>query len=81
MAKQGFKRNAKAIAGFLHNNPAAQAAVDAAAEQVRAATGDDEVFVGDAYHTDRYVRPVVVPADKQARYGTGTRATGQVASQ
>lgn len=81
MAKQGFKRNSKAIAGFLHNNPAAQAAVDAAAEKVLAQTNDPEAFLGDPYHTDRYVRPLIVPADNQAKHGSATRAAGRAANQ
>ncbi|MFV8242177.1 hypothetical protein [Mycolicibacterium peregrinum] len=72
--KKGFVRNSKAIANILHNDPGIQAAIDAAAQRAVNEADDDEVFLGDAYHTDRYVRPVMVPADSQAKHGTGTRA-------
>lgn len=80
MAKKGFVRNPRAIANILHNDPGGQAAVDAAAERVLAETGDDESFVSDPYHTDRYVRAVMVPADKQAKYGTATQAANRAAN-
>lgn len=87
MPKPGFKRNSKTVANILHNDPGGQAAVMAAAEQIKAqieANGQfdgshsDEVFISE-YHTDRYVAGVNVPADDQAKYGTGTRAAQQVA--
>ncbi|WP_374159080.1 hypothetical protein ACEWX3_07610 [Mycobacterium sp. G7A2] len=74
MPKKGFTRDAKVIASILHNDPGGQAAVDAAAEQIAGRMNDDEAFVDEPYHTDRYVRPVRIPADTQAKYGTGTRA-------
>jgi len=74
MAKKGFTRNAKAIADILHNDPGGQAAVDAAAEQVLQRTGDPEARLSEPFHTDRYVRAVEVPADNQAKYGSGSRA-------
>lgn len=86
MAKAGFKRNAKAIANILHNDPRAQAAVMEAAERVKAEieaqrdpakSHSDEVFLSE-YHTDRYVVGVNVPADEQARDGIATRAAGTV---
>lgn len=74
MPRYGFRRNSKAIANFLHNDPGGHARVDAVAQKNLDATGDDESFLGEPYHTDRYVRPVMVPADKQAKHGTATRA-------
>jgi hypothetical protein len=81
MARQGFRRNGKAIAGILHNDPGGKAAVKAAAEQILArinadnvsASHSDEAFLTE-YHTDRYVVGVVVRADDQAKHGTATRA-------
>lgn len=81
MPRPGFRRNSKAIANILHNDPGGQAAVDQAASQILDATGDPEAFLSDPYHTDRYVRAVMVPADNQAKHGTGTRAAQQVAQQ
>lgn len=72
--KRGFTRNHKVIGDILHNDPGGQAAVDAAAEQALQRTGDPEARLSEPYHTDRYVRSVEVPADNQAKYGTGTRA-------
>ena len=74
MPKPGFTRNAKAIANILHNDKGGQEAVDDGAERILAETGDKEAFLSDPFHTDRYVRAVMVPADKQAKYGTGSRA-------
>ena len=82
MAKAGFTRNAKVIGGILHNDPGGQAAVDAAAEGIYGQMSEAErasAFLSDPYHTDRYVRSVMVPADEQAKHGTGTRA-GQAAA-
>lgn len=79
MAKSGFKRNGKAIAGILHNDPGGKAAVKAAAEKILArvntdnASHSDEAFLTE-YHTDRYVAGVVVRAEDQAKHGTATRA-------
>ncbi|MGV0793022.1 hypothetical protein [Mycolicibacterium sp. XJ1819] len=75
--KAGFRLNRKTIAKILHNDPGVRRAVDAAAEKVLAKTGDEEAFLTEPYHTDRYVRGVMVPADKQAKNGTGTRAAAQ----
>lgn len=80
-AKKGFTRDAKVIANILHNDPGGKAAVDAAAERILAQTDDSESFLSDPYHTDRYVRAVMVPADKQAKHGTGTRAASRAAQE
>jgi hypothetical protein len=80
MPKDGFNRDARVIAGILHNDPGGQAAVDAAAQSILDEMNDAEAFVGDSYHTDRYVRPVMVPEDAQAKHGTGTRAAGKAAT-
>lgn len=74
MPRPGFKRNPKAIANYLHNDKGGQAAVDEAAQRILDRTNDPECFLSDPYHTDRYVRAVMVPADSQAKHGTGTRA-------
>lgn len=74
--KGGFKLNKKTIKDVLNNDPGVRAAVDAAAQTVLGKMGDPEAFIDEPYHTDRYVRPVRVPADTQAKYGTGTRAAG-----
>lgn len=78
MAKAGFNRDAKAIARILHNvdggkRAAAQRIFDNLPEDVKA-----ESFIT-TYHTDREVVAVVVPADKQAKHGAGTRAAQQAA--
>ncbi|MCV7065608.1 hypothetical protein H7H51_07595 [Mycolicibacterium farcinogenes] len=84
MARQGFKRNAKAVARILHNVDGGKRA---AAEKIRAKIlGDNpelderDVFLK-VYHTDREVVGIVMPADLQAKYGIGTRAAQQVASE
>lgn len=79
MARQGFKLNRKTVAKILHNDKGGQAAVRAAAERILARVDDPEAFISE-YHTDRFVAGVVVPADKQARYGAGTRAAQAEAS-
>ncbi|MCV7205304.1 hypothetical protein H7J71_25190 [Mycolicibacterium peregrinum] len=83
MARQGFKRNAKAVARILHNVDGGKRA---AAEKIRAKILADnpelderDVFLK-TYHTDREVVGIVMPADLQAKYGIGTRAAQQVAS-
>lgn len=73
MAKQGFRRNSKAISGILHNDPGGKAAVKAAAEKILARMNDPEAELIE-YDTDRYVAAVVVRADSQAKHGTATRA-------
>jgi hypothetical protein len=78
VAKQGFNRDGKAIARILHNDPGLQAAVDEAAQRILDQTGEPDAFLSDPYHTDRYVRAVMVPAHKQAKHGTATRAANAV---
>lgn len=68
----GLKLKYKTVSQILKSAEAA-AAVKAAADRIAANTNDDEVKV-EEYVTDRAVAGVVVPADKQAKYGTGTRA-------
>lgn len=83
MAKQGFTRDARAFANILHNDPGAMAAVDAGVEEIYGNLSEAEkadAFISEPYHTDRYVRALVVPADEQAKHGTATRA-GQQAAQ
>ena len=83
MPKEGFTRDASVIASILHNDPGGQAAVDAAAEKILAQMSAEEkanAFLSDPYHTDRYVRAVMVAADIQAKHGSGTRAAQKVAS-
>lgn len=81
LAAEGFTRDAGAIANILHNDPGGRAAVDAAAQELVDAANDlgreGTTILGNAYHTDRYVRPVMVPAESQAKYGTGTRAANR----
>lgn len=73
MAKPGFKRNGKAIARILHNDPGGQAAVRAAAKQIASQIPGATI---DEYHTDRFVAGVVVDAAAQAKDGVATRAAG-----
>lgn len=73
MPKSGFKRDGKAIARILHNDPGAIAAQRAAAERVLAEIDDPDAFIVE-YDTDRKVIGVVVPAERQAKDGTATRA-------
>lgn len=80
MPTEGFTRDARAIADILHNDPGGQAAVDAAAAQILADTNDPNSFLSEPYHTDRYVRAVMVPAEAQAKHGTGTRAVNRSAA-
>ena len=82
MAKPGFKRNPKAIARILHNDPGGQAAVREAQQKVFNRLPEDvkeEAFTVE-YHTDRFVGGVMIPADVQAKTGAVTRAAQQVAS-
>lgn len=70
------KLNRKAIARILHNadggkRAAAQRIFDNLPEEVQA-----ESFIT-VYHTDREVVGIVVPADRQAKDGVGTRAAQQ----
>jgi hypothetical protein len=76
MPRPGFRLNRKTVAKILHNDKGGQAAVKAAAEKILANIDDDEAFIAE-YHTDRYVNGIVVPADKQAKHGTATRAVQQ----
>lgn len=78
MAKAEFRLNYKAVGKFLKTDPGGKQAIREAAEQIRDKTGDPETWL-DEYETDRFVVGVMVPADKQARRGTGTRAANQVA--
>ena len=77
--RPGLKLNRKTVAKILHNDKGGRAAVKAAAERILARVNDPEAFIAE-YHTDRYVAGVVVPADKQARDGIGTRAAQAEAS-
>lgn len=79
MAKAGFRLNRRAVADFLKNDEGGKAAVRAAAQQVLEQVGDPEAFL-EEYTTDRAVTAVMVPADKQAKHGIGTRAANSVAS-
>lgn len=72
MAKEGFTRNAKAVAGILHNDPALKAAVKAVADGIAEDAGGEVV----EYDTDRYVAGVKVPAHAQAKDGVLTKAVG-----
>ena len=78
MAKQGFHRNSKAIGNILKNDPGLHAALVEAGNTILAHTNDPEAFL-EEYETDRDVVGVVVPADKQAKYGTATRAAQKAA--
>ena len=79
MAKQGFKRNHKAIGQILKTDAGGHAALLAAAQGILANMNDPEAFL-EEYETDRAVVGIVVPADTQAKHGTATRAA-QRASQ
>lgn len=67
-----LKLNYREVGRFLKSAESA-AAVKAKADEIAARTGDDETIV-EEYTTDRAVAGVVVPADKQAKYGLATRA-------
>jgi hypothetical protein len=69
MAKQGFKRNHKVIGQILKTDEAAKPY----AERILADINDPEARI-ERYVTDRVVFGIVVPADKQAKHGTATRA-------
>lgn len=76
MPKYGFKRNSKAISKFLHEvdggkRAVAQRIFDQLPEDVK-----KQSFLVEN-QTDREVVAIVLPADKQARDGAGTRAVSQ----
>lgn len=73
MAKQGAKLNYATVRKILMSDASA-AATRAGAEQVLAQVSDDDSAHIEEYTTDRRVSGVVVAADMQAKYGTGTRA-------
>jgi len=78
--KEGFHRDSSVIASILHNE--AHAEIDAAVEEIYgnlSAMEKADAFISEPYHTDRYVRAVVVAADHQAKHGTGTRAAQKAA--
>lgn len=82
MPKEGFTRDAGVIAGILHNDPGGIAAVDAAAQNIfnqMSAEEQKDAFISEPYHTDRYVRAVMVAKDRQAKHGAGTRAAQKAA--
>lgn len=77
MARQGFRRNAKAIGQILKTEDggkraAAQQVLDNLPADVKAETRIE------IYQTDREVVGIVVPADRQAKDGVATRAAGTV---
>lgn len=74
--KAGFKLNRKTISKILHNEDGGKRA---AAQRILDRIDDPEAFL-QVYHTDREVVGVVVPADRQARDGIGTRAAQAEAS-
>jgi hypothetical protein len=74
-----FKLDYGAVSAFLKGDAGGIAATLAAAQQVLAQTGDAEAKLT-TYTTDRYVNAVLVPSDKQAKHGTGSRAAGRVAA-
>lgn len=77
MVKQGFKRNSRTVAKILHTHDGGKrAAADKLVANILAAhpeLTERDVFVR-VYHTDREVVGVVMPADLQAKFGTGTRS-------
>lgn len=70
--KAGFRRNHKVIGEILKSDEA-HAHLRGVAEDILAKMDDPEAFI-EEYETDRAVVGIVVPADKQAKYGTATRA-------
>jgi hypothetical protein len=77
MARQPrFKLNYRNVGRFLKNDEGGKQKLREVAQKVLAQTGDDEARL-EEYTTDRAVVGVIVPADKQAKYGTGTRAAAQ----
>lgn len=73
MPKTGFQRNARTVAKILKSDANAIAFQHAIAEQVLENVDDPEAFITE-YVTDRHVVAVMVPADKQAKHGLGTKA-------
>lgn len=76
MPKYGFKRNSKAISKVLKEvdggkRAVAQRIFDQLPEDVK-----KEALITE-YQTDRAVVAIILPADKQARDGAGTRAVSQ----
>ncbi|MBU8819547.1 hypothetical protein KL864_27045 [Mycolicibacterium goodii] len=79
MPKHGFKRNAATVRKILMTHDggkraAVQRMYDRLPEDVKA---ESRIEV---YQTDREVVGLVVPADRQARDGAGTRAAQSVAN-
>jgi len=81
MAKPGFRRNAKAVARYLHTvDGGKRAAAEKLRDRILAEhpeLTERDVFIK-VYNTDREVVAVRMPADLQAKYGTGTRAANDV---
>jgi hypothetical protein len=73
----GYHRYADVIGDILKTTTAP---VDAAAESIFAGMPAHAEARLISYVTDRYVRAIQVPKDKQAKHGYGTRAAGKVAS-
>jgi hypothetical protein len=73
MAQPRFKLNYHNVGKFLKNDEGGKQKLREVAHKVLEQTGDDEAFL-EEYETDRAVVGIVVPADKQAKHGTGTRA-------
>ena len=74
MARPGFRLNKKTIARILHTEDGGKREI---AERLRVQMNDPEVRV-EVYQTDREVVALIVPADKQAKYGIATKAVNTV---
>jgi hypothetical protein len=75
MQKAGkFRRNRATIARILKTVDGGKREI---AEQLRHQMNDPEVKI-EVYTTDREVVGIMVPADKQAKYGIGTKAINTV---
>jgi len=74
MARQGFTRNSKVIGQILKTVDGGKRDV---AQRILAEINDPEAKI-EEYITDRDVVGIVVPADKQAKYGIATKAASAV---
>ena len=77
MAKAGFRLNKKTVARILFTEDGGKREI---AERLLREINDPEAYI-DIYKTDREVVGIVVPADKQAKYGIATKAANTVKEQ
>lgn len=73
-----FVLNNATVAAIAKSDPGLIAAVNAAAQKVRAAAASKHRVTVDYYTTDRHVAGVVCRAIDQVKHGALTRAVGRV---